>query len=378
MNPIVRDLEDRPFVLCVCTIEARKNHIYLFYIWQQMIDDGLDVPDLVFVGRPGWRVTDLFGQIEASRYLEGRLHILHGLTDAELSSLYDHCMFTVFPSFVEGWGLPVGESLAHGKICVASSTSSIPEVGGDLAVYIDPFNLQSGQRAIEKLISDPQYRAGLEAKIKKFVPRTWSDVGKDFFAKLDRSMAGLAPPEKSRRAFAPYLRPGRFVDMHWLKQAPLRRTEYIANPVMPLFADGWHTLELAGTWLRAHAGKLRFRTDYEPGREVSILLQVGTSPWVTEKNRLRLWASDSQVKRNEEDGDYTYSRAAIPNQKFWIRLRGKVGAGGVVTVQLRLDGIVVCDPGAMPLALRLHSIGYSAVDDYDARVNLLEQTVLGS
>ena len=137
-------LDGIPFVLCVCTIEARKNHVYLFHIWQRMIEAGIDVPDLVFVGRPGWRVSDMLDQVDQSNSLDGRLHILNKLTDEELSGLYDRCLFTAFPSFVEGWGLPVGESLAHGKICVASSSSSIPEVGGDYAVYVDPFDIESG------------------------------------------------------------------------------------------------------------------------------------------------------------------------------------------------------------------------------------------
>ena len=63
------------------------------------------------------------------------------LTDADLKVLYEGCLFTLFPSFYEGWGLPVTESLAFGKPCIASNRSSIPEAGGKLARYIDPNNL---------------------------------------------------------------------------------------------------------------------------------------------------------------------------------------------------------------------------------------------
>ena len=208
------ELEGTPFVLCVCTIEARKNHIYLFYVWQRMIDAGLDVPDLVFVGRPGWRVQDLMDQIDASHNLGGRLHIMYGLSDEDLGALYDRCLFTVFPSFVEGWGLPVGESLARGKVCVASSTSSIPEVGGDFVIYVDPFNLDSGYKAISSLISNPTSLARRESELhKSFVARTWRDVGRDFFARVDGVMAALDQQQGPRPVYAPTLEAGDVLDV---------------------------------------------------------------------------------------------------------------------------------------------------------------------
>ena len=69
-------------------------------------------------------------------------------SDAELAFLYRNCRFTVFPSLYEGWGLPIGESLWFGKLCIASKTSSMPEVGGDLVDYVDPKDADSLQQAI--------------------------------------------------------------------------------------------------------------------------------------------------------------------------------------------------------------------------------------
>lgn len=152
-------LEHRPFVLSVSTIEARKNHTYLLSIWKLFIEEGLDPPDLVFVGRYGWRVADLMEQLRATNFMDGRVHVLHDLSDPELEQLYDACLFTAFPSFVEGWGLPIGESLAHGRPCVASNTSSMPEVGGDLVDYVDPYNLRNGIEVLRRMAFDSAYRA---------------------------------------------------------------------------------------------------------------------------------------------------------------------------------------------------------------------------
>jgi hypothetical protein len=371
-------LDDRTFVLCVCTLEARKNHIYLFYIWERMIAAGLDVPDLVFVGRDGWRTSDLLGQIESSRNLDGRLHLMHGLSDADLGTLYERCLFTVFPSFVEGWGLPVGESLSHSKVCVASSTSSIPEVGRDLVVYIDPFNLDSGYRAIRRLITEPAYLADLEAEIRKnFVPRTWMDVGRDLCSGMDGALSRLPPPGAANEVFAPRLGAGTLLDMNGVLEAGLRRTKYPENPVRFMFSQGWQGIEATGTWCNETSAELRFRADYETGREILILLLVGTSPWVDHTNALRVWTSGATGKRDDKESGSRYAQPIRPDMRFWIRVKAKVGAETIVTIQLQVDGPVVPrDPTAVPVAIRLHAIGYGATDDSVARISLLEEAML--
>ena len=373
------ELDDTPFVLCVCTIEARKNHIYLFYIWQRMIEAGLDVPDLVFVGRPGWRIQDLFDQINASRHLGGRLHIMHGLSDEDLGALYDRCLFTVFPSFVEGWGLPVGESLARGKVCVASSTTSIPEVGGDLVVYVDPFNLESGYKAITDLINNPASVSRLEAKLRSsFVARTWKDVGRDFFTKLDGVMTEMGKRPDTRTLYAPSLEAGEILDVLNMGNVGSQGASYVANPTRLAFTEGWRAIETTGTWMLDRAAKLRLRTDCKPGSSLSLLVHVGTSPWVSGHNTLRISASGVLSKR-QEHGKSTYVRPMRKEADLWIRLNGQVDDVGYLTIYFRVDGdITPPDSSSVPVALRLHSVGYAEINDMTARLNLLEQALLPS
>src|SRR5690349_23230268 len=64
--PSIAALQGRDYVLCVCTIEARKNHAYLFQLWKQLLDQGVEMPELVLVGRFGWRVGDLYAQMQAT------------------------------------------------------------------------------------------------------------------------------------------------------------------------------------------------------------------------------------------------------------------------------------------------------------------------
>src|ERR1044071_485576 len=84
------------------------------------------------------------------------------------------CLFTVFPSLSEGWGLPIVESLAHGKFCVASNHTSIPEAGGKLIDYFDPMDEDDALAKIERPLIEPGYLAAREAQLRaEYRARTW-------------------------------------------------------------------------------------------------------------------------------------------------------------------------------------------------------------
>lgn len=189
-SPLLTVLEGRPYVLFVSTIEARKNHMLLFRVWRRLMEEMAPgtLPDLVFAGRVGWMVSDLMNQIENSSNLNGRLHIIEGLDDHELKSVYGGCLFTVFPSFYEGWGLPVSESLSMGKPCISSNSTSLPEAGGTLARYFDPTDLNDACRVIRATIED---RAGLsewEDEItRSFQPIAWHATASAVVAILDEA-----------------------------------------------------------------------------------------------------------------------------------------------------------------------------------------------
>src|SRR5262249_40993330 len=89
---------------------------------------------------------------------------------------YARCLFTVYPSLYEGWGLPVAESMASGKMCVASNRTSLPEVGQHFIDYFDPSDEADAISKIDRLIFEPGYLAAREAHLKAyFRPRTWAD-----------------------------------------------------------------------------------------------------------------------------------------------------------------------------------------------------------
>ena len=159
------------YILFVSTLEARKNHALLFRIWCRLLAERPrdQVPTLIFAGRIGWLVADLMQQLENTNWLDGKIRMLREPTDQELHALYRGCLFTVFPSHFEGWGLPVTESLALGCPCLVSDRTSLPEAGGTLARYFDPDEFDDAYHAVRRILDDP---AGLD---------TWRDqVRRDF------------------------------------------------------------------------------------------------------------------------------------------------------------------------------------------------------
>lgn len=136
-DKIIR-LREGKTVLYVSTIGPRKNHKGLVQSWQRLHREaGSALPILVLVGQSRDR-GELADYLQGARDIAGKVVHLEEVSDAELTDLYRHCAFTVFPSLYEGWGLPVGESLWMGKPCVSSNAASLPEVGGEHVVYVDP------------------------------------------------------------------------------------------------------------------------------------------------------------------------------------------------------------------------------------------------
>jgi glycosyltransferase involved in cell wall biosynthesis len=129
----------RPFVLCVGTIEVRKNGVALLKVWQRLLKElGDKTPQLVFAGKYGWKIEAFKKLLQEDLSLQQAVTIIPQATDADLAVLYQNCLFFAYPSLVEGWGLPVGEAAWFGKYSIASSSSSLPEVCGELVDYVDP------------------------------------------------------------------------------------------------------------------------------------------------------------------------------------------------------------------------------------------------
>ncbi|MBN8943054.1 MAG: glycosyltransferase family 4 protein [Rhizobiales bacterium] len=179
------------FVLFVSTIERRKNHETLYRAYTRLVDQGeTDLPKIVLVGMLGWGVADLLADLQFDPRIQGRIEILSNVGDADLSWLYRNALFTVFPSLYEGWGLPVAESLAAGKFCLASDRGSIPEVGGDLVEYIDPWDVPRWAQRLKWYFDNPDAVSGAERRIREeYDSNTWRSSASFVFDRAQKLLS---------------------------------------------------------------------------------------------------------------------------------------------------------------------------------------------
>jgi len=171
------------YAIFVSTIEVRKNHKLLFKVWDELRKDkSFDLPDLVCVGMIGWGVDDTMDIYNGNKELQKHVHIYSDVGDAELEKLYENSMFTVFPSFSEGWGLGAIESIRYGKPCLIADGCALREATQGLMPSFSPNDEKAWAEAVRRIASDASYMKELKSKIdNEFVPRTWEEFSIDFY-----------------------------------------------------------------------------------------------------------------------------------------------------------------------------------------------------
>ena len=180
------------------TLEPRKNYETLL--------DALDLYwarsprplPLRIAGGGGWKSDALKAHL-ATLEAQGRAQRLGYVPDAELTRLYAGTQALVFPSWHEGFGLPVLEAMSQGAPVICSGTSSLPEVGGEAAVYIDPASAESICQAMLALEADPGQRARMvEAGRRQAARFGWEKTARetlDFYRRvLDTASAPAQRP----------------------------------------------------------------------------------------------------------------------------------------------------------------------------------------
>jgi glycosyltransferase involved in cell wall biosynthesis len=166
--PLLSGIEPGGFALSVSTIQPRKNFTLLYRLWRRLREEGVaGLPLLVIVGARGWGSDALLREIDGDPLTRPFIRILDDAGDDELAWLYEHCCWTLYPSFYEGWGLPLAESLMYGKLCLASNAASLPEAGQGLAHHLDPNDIDAWHREIVTLLETPGLLGGIEERIRR-------------------------------------------------------------------------------------------------------------------------------------------------------------------------------------------------------------------
>lgn len=155
------------YLLCLSTLEPRKNLQLLVKAYEALILEGNTLPPLVLAGRKGWKMDDLLEGI-APQVVE-KLHFTGFIDDEDLPAIYAGAKLFVFPSKYEGFGIPPLEAMAAGCPVLSSDAASLPEVLADAASYFKSENLESLKSALLLALRNPK-TADLQAQAGKF---TW-------------------------------------------------------------------------------------------------------------------------------------------------------------------------------------------------------------
>lgn len=137
-------VDSQNFIITVGTIEPRKNHEVLYKAYLKLLETYAlhELPQLVFVGKPGWHSNDFISVLNADERVRGRI-VIKTPNDHELDVLYRNCRYSLLPSFYEGYSLTLNETLSYGKFCLTSDTPPLREVGRDFVDYIDPLDVNA-------------------------------------------------------------------------------------------------------------------------------------------------------------------------------------------------------------------------------------------
>jgi glycosyltransferase involved in cell wall biosynthesis len=139
----------RPYFVALGTIEPRKNHMLLLNMWRHFATSlGSAAPRLVVVGRRGWENENVVDMLERCSALDGLVREAGTLPDREVASLLRGARALLFPSFAEGFGLPLAEALALGVPALASDLPALREVGQGVPDFLDPLDGAAWRSAV--------------------------------------------------------------------------------------------------------------------------------------------------------------------------------------------------------------------------------------
>lgn len=175
------DLGSR-FILYLGTIEPRKNLAGLIYAYNRFRNDNIKLVDvqLVLAGAKGWRHRDIYRAWEESPYRQD-IKFLGYVSNSEKELLYKRAELFIYPSYYEGFGLPVLEAMDRGLAVITSNVSSVPEVAGDAAIILNPYDISEIAKALELVINNPSLKSSLvEAGLEQAKKFSWENTAQKY------------------------------------------------------------------------------------------------------------------------------------------------------------------------------------------------------
>lgn len=179
-----------PYFVSIGTIEPRKNHLLLLHLWRDFAAKwGPAAPRLVLVGRRGWENENVLDLLERCTLLKGLVTEAGSLPDPAVAALLAGSRALLFPSFAEGYGLPLAEALAAGAPAICSDLPALREVGGEVPEYLDPLDGAGWRRMVlDYATPDSRARAAQLSRLRGWSPPSWDE----HFEAVDGLLARVA------------------------------------------------------------------------------------------------------------------------------------------------------------------------------------------
>lgn len=175
-TPAADALLAEPYFVMLGTIEPRKNHWFMLQLWRQIVEQfGNAAPKLVVIGQRGWECENVVDLLERCGALKGQVHEISDCSDADLSTWLSGARALLFPSFVEGFGMPLIEALAMGVPVIASDLPVFREVAGNIPEYVNPLDgVRWRDLVVEYSRSDSAARRNQLERMRGYAPPTWT------------------------------------------------------------------------------------------------------------------------------------------------------------------------------------------------------------
>ncbi len=174
-----------PYFLSVGTIEPRKNLNTLLKAFALFKHTHKSKIQLVIVGGNGWKTDSFYKQFKAHPF-KNEIKIIGFADRSDLPTLYSSALALIYPSYYEGFGLPVLEAMACGAPCIVSNSSSLPEVGGDAVLYFNPKDVSELAKQLNFIYTNKAIRSSLnELGIKQASRFSWEKYAQEFIQELE-------------------------------------------------------------------------------------------------------------------------------------------------------------------------------------------------
>lgn len=166
---------EKPYFVVLGTIEPRKNHSLLLHLWRELVADfGESAPQLVVIGQRGWECEQVVDLLDRCSALQGHVTELPRCNDRDLATWLSHAQALLFPSFTEGFGMPLVEALMHRVPVIATDLPVFREIAGEIPFYLDPLDGPGWRQAILDLVhSESATRTMQLGRMAGYAPPTW-------------------------------------------------------------------------------------------------------------------------------------------------------------------------------------------------------------